>query len=81
MNGTEQERSSSRVSQEVEEWCKCWECESLLTEKEEAASHYLNGKIRGGSRNFRNFVPSKLKIFATNYSRFPGYPVSQKAPY
>ena len=56
-NETEQERSSSRVSQAVEEWCKCGICEPMLTEKEcrcchEATSHYLHGKIRGGSRNF-----------------------------
>ena len=66
MNETEQEKSSSRVSQAVEEWCKCGKCEPMLTEREcrccrEAASHYLNGNIRGGSRNFAS---SKLEIFA-----------------
>ena len=50
-NETEQERSSSRVRQAVEEWCKCGKCEPILTEKEcrychQAASHYLNGSIR-----------------------------------
>ena len=62
MNETEQEKKSSRASQAV-----------CLTEKEcrcchEAASHYLNGNIRGGSRNF---TLSKLEIFAINDSRFP----------
>ena len=57
MNETEQEKSSSRVNQTVEEWCKCGKCEPMLTEKEcrcchKAASHYLNGNIRGGSTNF-----------------------------
>ena len=33
-NETEQERSSSRVSQAAEEWCKCGKCEPMLTEKE-----------------------------------------------
>ena len=66
VNETEQEKSSSRVSQAVEEWCKCGKCEPMLTEREcrcchEAASHYLNGNIRGGSRNFAS---SKLEIFA-----------------
>ena len=47
MNETEQERSSVRVSQAVEEWCKCGKCEPMLTEEEcrcchEEASHYLN---------------------------------------
>ena len=72
---TEQERSSSqgKVSQAVEEWCKCGKCEPILTEKKcrcchETASHYLNGNIRGGSRNF---VSSKLEIFAVNDSRLP----------
>ena len=65
MTETEQD-SSSRVSQAVEERCKCGECEPMLTEKEckhchEEASHYLNGNIRGGSRNFAS---SKLEIFA-----------------
>ena len=32
-NETEQERSSSRVSQAVEEWCKCGKCEHMLAEK------------------------------------------------
>ena len=72
-NETEQERSSSRVKQAVEEWCKCGKCEPMLTEKEcrcchEAASNYLNGNIRGGSRNFAS---SKLEIFAVNDSRLP----------
>ena len=70
---TEQEKSSSWVSQAVEEWCKCGKCEPMLTEREcrcchEAASHYLNGNIRGGARNF---ALSKLEIFAINDSRFP----------
>ena len=73
VNETEQEKSSSRVSQAVEEWCKCGKCEPMLTEKEcicyhEVASHYLNGNIRGGSRNFAS---SKLEIFAINNSRLP----------
>ena len=56
-NETEQERSSSRVRQAVEEWCKCEKCEPMLAEKEcrcchEAVSHYLNGNIRDGSWNF-----------------------------
>ena len=72
-NETEEERSSSKVSQAVEEWCKCGKCEPMLTEKEcrcyhEAASHYLNGNIRGGSRNFAS---SKLEIFAIDDSRRP----------
>ena len=72
-NETEQEKSSSRVSQAAEEWCKCGKCEPMLTEKEcrcchEAASHYLNGNIRGGSRNF---ALSKLEIFTVNDSRLP----------
>ena len=72
-NETEQERSSSRVSQVVEEWCKCGKCETMLTVKEfrhcqEEASHYLNDNIIGGARIF----PSpKLEIFATNDSRLP----------
>ena len=54
---TEQERSSSRVSQAVEEWCKCGKYETMLTEKEcrcchELTSYYLNGNIRGGSKIF-----------------------------
>ena len=45
----------------------------MLTEKEcrcchEAASHYLNGNVRVGSRIF---APSKLEIFVTNDSRLP----------
>ena len=73
MNETEQESSSSRISQAVEEWCKCGKCEPMLTEKEfrrwhEEASHYLNGNIRGGSRNFTS---SKLEIFAIDDSRRP----------
>ena len=73
-NETEQERSSSRVSQAVEEWCKCAKCKSTLTEKtckccQEAASHYWNDNVRGGSRIF---APSKLENFSTNNSRFPG---------
>ena len=69
-NKTEQERSSSRVSQAVEESFKCGKCETLLTEKEgrcchEAASHYLDGNIRVGSRVF---APSKLKFFVKNDS-------------
>ena len=73
-NETEQERSSSRVRQAVEEWCKCGKCEPVLTEKEcrcchQAASHYLNGNIRDGSWNFTS---SKLEIFAINDSRLPG---------
>ena len=72
-NETEQERSSSRVSHAVEEWCKCGKCEPMLTDNEcrcchEAASHYLNGNIRGRSRNF---APSKQEIFSTNYSQLP----------
>ena len=72
-NETEQERISSRVSQTVEEWCKCGKCETMLTEKEcrychEAASHYLNDNVRGGSGIF---APSKLEIFVTNDSRLP----------
>ena len=56
-NETEQERSSSRVRQAVEERCKYGKCEPTLTEKEcrcchEAASHYLSGNIRDGSWNF-----------------------------
>ena len=67
-NEIEQERSSSIVSQAVEEWCKCGKCEPMPTEKEcrccphKAASHYLNSNIRGGSRNCAS---SKLKIFVT----------------
>ena len=73
VNETEQEKSNCRVSQAVEEWCKCEKCEPMLTEKEcrcchEAASHYLNGNIRGGSRNFAS---SKLEIFAINDSQLP----------
>ena len=69
-NKTEQERSSSRVSQAVEESFKCGKCETMLTEKEgrcchEAASHYLDGNIRVGSRVF---APSKLKFFVKNDS-------------
>ena len=71
INETEQERSSSRVCQAVEEWCKCGKCEPVLTEKEcrcchEEASHDLNGNIRGGSGNFAS---SKLEIFAIDDSR------------
>ena len=67
-NEAEQERSSSRVRQAVEEGCKCGKCEPMLTEKEcrcchEAASHYLNGNIKGRSRKFAS---PKLGIFATN---------------
>ena len=45
----------------------------MLTEKErkccqEAASHYLNGNVRVGSRIF---APSKLEIFVPNDSRLP----------
>ena len=70
MNVIKQERSSRRVIQAVEEWCKCGKCEPMLTEKEcrcchEAALHYLNGNIRGGSRNFAS---SKLEIFAIDDS-------------
>ena len=73
VNETEHEKSSSRVSQTVEEWCKCGKCEPILTEREcrcchEAVSHYLNVNIRGGSRNF---VSSKLEIFAVNDSQLP----------
>ena len=73
-NETEEERSSSKVSQAVEEWCKCGKCEPMLTEKEcrychEAASHYFNGNIRGESRNFAS---SKLEIFAIDDSRRRG---------
>ena len=44
MKETEQEKRSSRVSQAVKEWCKCWKCEPILTEKQcrcchEAAAH------------------------------------------
>ena len=43
----------------------------MLTEEEcrccqEAASHYVNGNIRGGSRNFTS---SKVEIFAIDDSR------------
>ena len=66
-NKTEQERSSSRVSQAVQELCKC-----VTEEKcrccQEAASHYLNGNVRDGSRIF---APSELEIFVTNDSRVP----------
>ena len=46
-NESGQKRSSSNVSQAVEERCQCGKCESMLTEKEcrschEEASHYLN---------------------------------------
>ena len=73
VNETEQEKSSSRVSQAVEEWCKCGKCEPMLTGRQcrcchEAASHYLNGNIRGGSRNFAS---SKLEIIAINESQLP----------
>ena len=66
VNQTEQEKSSSRVSQAVEKWWKCGKCEPMLTERDcrwchEAASHYLNGNIRGGSMNFAS---SKLENFA-----------------
>ena len=45
----------------------------MLTAKEcrcchPAASHYLNGNVRGGPRIF---VPPKLEIFVTNDSRLP----------
>ena len=67
-NETEQERSSSRVSHTLEEWCKCGKYEPMLTEKEDrcchkAASHYLNGNIRGGSRNFASY---EMEIFPTD---------------
>ena len=57
VNETEKEKSSSRVSQAVEEWCKYGKCEPMLTEGEcrcchEAASHYVNGNIGGGCRSF-----------------------------
>ena len=44
-----------------------------MTEKDcrcchEADSHYLNGNIRGGSRNFAS---PKLEIFRINDSRLP----------
>ena len=79
-NETKQERSSSRVSQAVEGWCKYGKCEPMLTEKEcscchEAASHYLNCNIRGGSRNS---VSSKLEIIATNDSWLPNTSVCHK---
>ena len=72
-NETKQERSSSRVSQAVEEWCKREKCEAMPTAKEcrcchEVALHYLNGNVRGGSRIF---ALSKLEIFAANDSRLP----------
>ena len=71
MTETEQE-SSSRVSQAVEERCKCGKCEPMLTEKEckrqKEASHYLNGNIRGGSRNFAS---SELEIFVIDDSQCP----------
>ena len=72
-NETEQERSSSKVSQELEEWCKCGKYEPMSTEKEgrcchEAASHYLSGDIRGGSRSFAS---SKMEIFATDDLQLP----------
>ena len=56
-NEMKQERSSSRVRQAVEEWCKCEKYEPMLTEKEcrcchEAASHYLSGNVRDGFWNF-----------------------------
>ena len=67
-NETEQERSSSRVSQTVKEWCKYanrkGECRCCL----EAASHYLNGHVRDKSRIF---APSELEIFVTNDSQVP----------
>ena len=71
-NETEQERSSSRVSQVIEEWSKYEKYETKLTEKEcrcchEAASRYSNDNIRSGSRIF---APSKLEIFVRNDSRF-----------
>ena len=52
-NEMKQDRSSSRISQAVEEWCKCRKCKPMLTQKEcrrchEAASHYLNGTFSGG---------------------------------
>ena len=73
MNETQQERSSSRVTQTVEEWCKCGKCEPIMTEKEcrcchEGSSHYLNGNIRDGSRKF---ISSKLEIFGVDDSRRP----------
>ena len=73
LNETEQESSSSRVSQGVKEWCKCGKCEPMLTEKEcrccyEEDSDYLNGNIRGGSRNFAS---SKLEIFLIDDSWCP----------
>ena len=73
MNETEQERSSSRISRTVEEWCKCGKSEPMLTQKEcgcchEAASHYFNGNIRGGSGNFAS---SKLEILSIDDSRRP----------
>ena len=72
-NELEKEKRGSMVSQAVEEWCKCKKYETMITEKKcrcchKAASHYLNGNVRGGSRIFS---PSKLEIFATNDSRLP----------
>ena len=73
INETEQERSSNRVSQAVEEYCKCGKCKLMQTDKEcrcwhEEASHYLNSNIRVGSRNFAS---SKLETFAIDDSRHP----------
>ena len=72
-NETEQERSGNRVSQAVEEWCKCEKCEFMLKEKEcrcchEAASHCLNGNMRCRSNIIASF---KLQTFAINDSRIP----------
>ena len=72
-NETQQEKSSSRVSQAVEEWCKCGKCENTLIEMDcrychKAVSHYLNGNAWGGSRLF---APSKLEIFVLNDSQLP----------
>ena len=71
VNEAKQEKSSSRVTQAVKEWCDCGKCEPMLTKREcrcchEAPSHYWNGNIRGGSRNFAS---SKLEFFAINDSR------------
>ena len=72
-NETEKEISSSRVNQAVQKWCKCGKCQTMLTEKgcrccHEAASHHLNGNVRGGSRIF---AMSRLVIVAVNDSWLP----------
>ena len=49
MNETEQERSSSRVSQTVEEWCKCEKCEPMLTENECRCCHEEASELDPGT--------------------------------